>query len=203
MMERTSFEQWKPREVARLLALVETERRYWQEMMAALPAAVVVLASDRTVVSFNRAFRRIVKLRHEDLRYKTIEQIFPSDELIEHIRTAHLRGDTETLFLNMGGRYFRVAIVPIRNWEEEMEPETLLMVEDLSGPETRRPAAAPSAGPDFSALPAVLWQADPSTLAFTHAAGAAEELLGYPVSHSSARSCRRACLVPEHHRDRR
>ncbi len=50
-MERTGFEQWKPREVARLLALVETERRYYQEMMAVLPAGLVVLGNDRTILS--------------------------------------------------------------------------------------------------------------------------------------------------------
>ena len=37
LMERTDFEQWKAKEVARLLALVETERRYYQEMVAVLP----------------------------------------------------------------------------------------------------------------------------------------------------------------------
>ena len=42
-MERIGFEQWKPREVARLLALVESERRYYQEIVATLPAALVVL----------------------------------------------------------------------------------------------------------------------------------------------------------------
>ena len=44
-VERTDFEQWKAREVARLLALVETERRYYQEMVATLPVALVVLAA--------------------------------------------------------------------------------------------------------------------------------------------------------------
>ncbi len=56
-MQRTGFEQWKAREVARLLSLVETERRYYQELVAGLPVSLVVLASDRTIVSSNRAFR--------------------------------------------------------------------------------------------------------------------------------------------------
>ena len=34
-MERSEFEQWRSKEVARLLALVETERRYYQEVVAA------------------------------------------------------------------------------------------------------------------------------------------------------------------------
>lgn len=93
-MERTGFEQWKPREVARLLALVETERRYYQEMVAALPVALAVLGPDRTIASTNRAFRHLVNLGGDELRGKSIEQILPSDELIERIRLAHAAGDT-------------------------------------------------------------------------------------------------------------
>ena len=33
-MERADLEQWKAREVARLLSLVETERRYYQEIVS-------------------------------------------------------------------------------------------------------------------------------------------------------------------------
>ena len=180
-MERTGFEQWKPREVARLLALVETERRYYQEMVAALPVALVVLASDRSIVSANRAFRRIVELRYEELRQKSIDQILPSPELIERIRNAHVHGDTAPFFLNMGERRFRVAAVPIRSWEDEMEPETLLMLDDLSGPEIAGSLApVRQTGLDPAGMPAVLWQADASTLSFTYVGGAAEQLLGLP-----------------------
>lgn len=185
-MERTGFEQWKPREVARLLALVETERRYYQEMVATLPAALVVLAADRTIVSANRAFRRLVNLRSvvksDELRQKTIEQVFPSDHLVERIRSAHVHGDTEPFFLNIDQHQYRIAIVPIRSWEDEMEAETLLMVEDLTGVREPAPPAAPAAL-DPASLPAILWQADAATLHFQFVSGAAEEILGYPASH--------------------
>src|ERR1700722_12024378 len=107
-MERIGFEQWKPREVARLLALVETERRYYQEMMAALPAALVVLAHDRTILSANVAFRRLVGLSGEELRKRSIEQILPSDDLIERIRSAHVHGDTAPFTIDMGERRFQM-----------------------------------------------------------------------------------------------
>ena len=190
-MERTGFEQWKPREVARLLALVETERRYYQEMVAALPVALAVLAPDRAIVSANKAFRRLVNLSGEELRQKNIEQILPSDELIERIRSAHVHGDTALFSVSMGERRFRMAAVPIRSWEDEMQAETLLMVEpaDLEATPSLRPVpvievqppAAPEA--DLSALPAVIWQADASSFAFTYVSGAAEGLLGYPAAH--------------------
>jgi len=131
-MERTDFEQWKSREVARLLALVETERRYYQEMVATLPVALVVLSADRAIVSANRAFRQTFGVRSEDLRRKTIEQIVPSAQLIERIRDTHISGAAQPdLYLDIDGRPLRISLLPIRNWDEEGELETLLMVEDL------------------------------------------------------------------------
>jgi two-component system cell cycle sensor histidine kinase/response regulator CckA len=205
-MERTGFEQWKPREVARLLALVETERRYYQEMMAALPAALVVLAHDRTILSANTAFRRLVGLSGEELRKKSIEQVLPSNELIERIRALHAHGDTGAFVVNvpfsaaMGERRFRMAAVPIRSWEDEIEPETLLMVQPMeaqpaqmvepveAAPEPAAPAETPielasNLVLDLATLPAAVWQADASTFAFTYAGGAAQEILGFPAAH--------------------
>src|SRR5579883_321447 len=104
-MERTDFEQWKAKEVARLLALVETERRYYQEIVASLPVALAVLSSDRSILSANRSFRQTFGLRGEDMRRKTIEQILPSPELVECIRQAHLRsGGPSSAFLQIEGR---------------------------------------------------------------------------------------------------
>ncbi len=225
-MERTDFEQWKSREVARLLALVETERRYYQEMVAALPVALVVLSADRAIVSANRAFRQTFGVRSEDLRRKTIEQIIPSAQLIERIRDTHISGAAQPdLYLAIDGRPLRISLLPIRNWDEEGELETLLMVEDLRtignmlatmgfsvGPSGSPPPTAREGSPVETAteplatapeeprnetavvdslagieMPAVLWRAsrrpDAATLGFTLVRGAAEQLLGYPVSH--------------------
>jgi two-component system cell cycle sensor histidine kinase/response regulator CckA len=210
-MERTDFEQWKGREVARLLALVETERRYYQEIVAALPVALAVLSPDRSVVSANRAFRQTFGLTVDEVRKKVIEQILPSDALIEKIRDMHVHGMSRAPFpIESKGKTYRVGIVPIRNWDEDMELETLLTVEDLTEfrVQTAQPAVVPVvSAPEFVApevvavpepvaaragafalsglerLPAVVWQADPVTLAFSAVGGAAESMLGYPADH--------------------
>jgi len=186
-MERTGFEQWKPREVARLLALVETERRYYQEMVAALPIALAVLSTDRSIVSSNRAFRKLVNLSGEELRQRRIEQVLPSEELIERIRSAHVHADTQPFLIGMGERRFRMAAVPIRSWEDEAQAETLLMVDPLvaEAAVAEAPPAPPAAAPtpDLSGLPAVIWHADPTTFAFTYVGGSAEDLLGFPAAH--------------------
>ena len=199
-MERTGIEQWKPREVARLLALVETERRYYQEIVAALPVALAVLSSERIIVSSNRAFRQLVQLTGDELRQKNIEQILPSDELIERIRAAHVHGDTGMFRISTGDRNFRAAAIPIRGWDEEMEAETLLMLDAFETPpaemraEAQPAPVAPEAVPepepqepkpavDLSTLPAAIWQADAATFQFTYAGGSTETLLGYSNEH--------------------
>lgn len=198
-MERTDFEQWKGREVARLLALVETERRYYQEIVASLPVALAVLSPDRWVVSANRAFRQTFALSVDDVRKKSIEQILPSDALIEKIREMHVHGMARTPFpIESNGKTYRVGIVPIRNWSEDMELETLLMVEDLTEfrehpglppvvivpePEPVPEPPGPFAAPGLEHLPAVVWQADLAALAFTAVGGAAESTLGYTPDH--------------------
>src|SRR5580704_16014564 len=133
-MERTDFEHWKAKEVARLLALVETERRYYQDMVALLPVALVVLSLDRSIVSANRAFRQMFGVRTEDLRRKTIEQILNSPQLIEKIRDVHLSSTPQrTLLVEFADRSLRITVIPIRNWDDESEVETLLMLEDTAG----------------------------------------------------------------------
>jgi two-component system, cell cycle sensor histidine kinase and response regulator CckA len=203
-MDRTDFEPWKGREVARLLALVENQRRYYQDMVSSLPVGLVVLAANRSVVLANRAFREAFGMSVEDLRGKTIEQILPSDRLIEKIRDVTLHGTPSPggmpspgFLLERGGKVLRVAILPIRPWDEETEMETLLMVADVTDV---RPASGPAAGailpvpvahplsaplPAFpvETLPATVWRADAAALQFIAVGGAVEQMVGYPASH--------------------
>jgi len=185
-MDRTDFEQWKAKEVARLLALVETERRYYQEMVASLPIALVVLAQDRAIISANRAFRQMFGLRTEELRRKTIEQILPAPQLIDRIREVHASSTASRMVMaEFADRALRVQIVPMRGWDDEGELETLLSIEDTATwsapPAPSAPSTPPVATP--ADVPAVFWQADIGTMMFTSVTGAAEAMLGYPVSH--------------------
>jgi PAS domain S-box-containing protein len=185
-MERTDLEQWRSKEVARLLALVETERRYYQEMVATLPVPLVVLAADNSIVSANRSFRQTFGFRTDDLRNKRIGELVPVEGIEEKIREAHAQGSAPPVFPGrLGERVLRVAVVPIRNWDDESQVETLLMLEDVSGfpGVAAAPAAAGPAPLLPSDSPAVFWQADAETLAFRSVAGAVEQLFGFPPAH--------------------
>ena len=190
-MERTDFEAWNGKEVARLLALVENQRRYYQDMVASLPVGLVVLSANRRVVSANRAFRQAFGVRLEDLRGKAIEQILPSDRLIEKIREMTVEGIPQPgLLLQQGGRLLRVSLVPLRGWDEETEMEMLLMIDDVSDVRSGTAAVADAPGLSSSqavasaaSAVAVLWRADAVRLQFTDVSGGVEQMLGYPASH--------------------
>jgi two-component system cell cycle sensor histidine kinase/response regulator CckA len=187
-MERTDFEQWRSREVARLLALVETERRYYQEIVAMLPAAVAVLSAANTVAYANRAFRQLFHLRGEELRRLTIGQILPGSDLEERIREVQASGTApEPIQVQAQDRVYRVSIVPTRNWDDENEIETLLLIETgPAGALAPAPAPAPEPVPPQPALadvPAAIWQADAATLQFTAVNPGAVHLLGFPAEH--------------------
>lgn len=203
-MERTDFEQWKSKEVARLLALVETERRYYQEMVAAIPVGMAVLSSSGDILWANRSFRQTFRLRSEDLRRRTFDQILPSAMLKEKIADVLATGNPQlNLFLDLPSegesRQLRIAVMPIRDWDDETEVEALVMVEDLSGIDRLRAGGAPLTAvaeapatpiapsepslPAPADLPVAVWVVDPAAWRFLSVQGAAEEILGYPISY--------------------
>ncbi|MEI9814743.1 MAG: response regulator [Acidobacteriota bacterium] len=178
MLERTEFEQWRSKEVARLLALVETERRYYQEMVAQLPVPLAVLAENGSIAWANRSFRRTFNLRGEDLRRKGIEQLFVGDGWAEWLAGAFHGTVPTPRTVELAGESTRVAAVPMRNWEDDTENEVLLVVEIGAG--TVEVPAEALIPPD---LPAIVWTADAESTDFRTVAGAAQEFLGYPLNH--------------------
>jgi hypothetical protein len=55
--DRVDFKQWNGREVARLLALLEAERRYFREIVASIPVPVPLVSADGSVSFANRSTR--------------------------------------------------------------------------------------------------------------------------------------------------
>src|SRR5258708_35233851 len=129
-MDRTDFEPWKGKEVAKLLAMVESQRRYYQDLISALPVGLVVLSANRSVISSNRAFRQAFGVRSDDLRGKNIEQSLPSAHLIENIRNTIVNGIPQPpLQVERGGKVWVVASVPLRKRDGRVGMESVLVGE--------------------------------------------------------------------------
>src|SRR5580704_12842557 len=161
-MERTDLDQWRGREVARLLALVETQRRYYQEIVATIPVGLLVLSSDLSILLANGAARKIFGL-HSGESPRRMDTILPAS-LLDRIEEVLRTSVQQTGVMVENGhdkRRLRVGILAIRNWDEEAAQEALLAVEDLTGvgmlpeaeaPEPEVPLEAPV---NQAALPAI------------------------------------------------
>jgi two-component system, cell cycle sensor histidine kinase and response regulator CckA len=188
-MERADLEQWKAREVARLLALVETERRYYQEIASSIPVGLLVLSPDFTIISANRAIRKIFSLSSSPLRAK-LDSFLPGwllDRVAEVLKT----GAPQTNILlsePKTGRRLRIGILAIRSWDDEFAQEALLSLEDLTGLEMAG-VPVPVRDAPYSAseladnLNAVVWTLELAGTNFLFVSRNAATLLGYPAQH--------------------
>ncbi len=210
-MERADLEQWKGREVARLLALVETERRYYQEIVASVPVGLLVLSPDLSIVSANRAIRRIFGLRSGDALRGRLDALLPGwvlDRVTAVLKSGVAQTDVLVESETDEKRRLRIAILPIRSWDDEAAQEALLSIEDLSAIEqtpqlslslsaTPAPAAVPTAelpepkpatadapGAEIlNNMEVVAWTLDLPGKNFVFVSHYAEQLLGFPAEH--------------------
>ncbi len=152
-MERAEFEQWKPKEVARLLALVETERRYYQEIVASLPVSLVIVGNGLTVLSANRQFRARTGRKNDELLGKPLLEVLPLPELQAMATLAiETNQPSPKQDLLWDGKTVSVSALPLRGWEEDSDSEALLVVEDRS-------ATIPKSGVE-DRLGAIVWEFD-------------------------------------------
>ena len=173
-MDRAPFKEWKSAEVARLLALVESERRYYQEIIAAIPVGLVVVSADLTFVSANRYFRQTFGLRGDEIPQKRVEGLLAIGGLADKVRVVLSAGTPELdIRLDVGDKSYRIAILPFRSWDD-WNQEALLVFE-TSG-EARK-----ARQPDLQDFDAVLWERDATTLAITFVGGRVAPLLGFPA----------------------
>lgn len=177
-MDRAGHDHWRARDVARLLALLENERRYYQEILASIPVGAAVVSRDGRVTTANRAFRRALELRAEDLRRVELRHILPSPELDAAIEGALTAGASHPgVPVHAAGRALRIAVTRLRATSEDGDREALLTLQEAG------PPFAIAALPNLPDVPALIWKLDPVTLQFQTVEGPGEHLLGYSREH--------------------
>jgi CheY-like chemotaxis protein/signal transduction histidine kinase len=162
-MERADHEQWKSSEVARLLALVESERRYYQDVFAVLPVAIALIDADWRLSAVNREFRRRFGLQHEDLSRVRLPDLIPDAALEaalqEVVRTGlPLKDHPVRLGPDASPRHLKISIQKTQGWQAGSEDELLLTFDEQIasvsfGPPAAapEPAAPPPESPDAAA----------------------------------------------------
>ncbi|MDX1983939.1 MAG: response regulator [Bryobacteraceae bacterium] len=155
-MERTELSLWNANEVARLLALVENEKRYYQEILNVVPSPLAVVSPRMTILSVNRAFRRMFASQAA----RQLDEVLPKAEVEAVIRAALDRDERQTAELGKVldrqgmGRAFRASAFPFRDPADEGSRNVLLVLEEIQG-----------AGPVglVEEMASALWWCEPAT----------------------------------------
>ncbi len=186
-MERADLEQWRPKDVARLLALVEGQRRYFQEIVAVLPVGILVLSADLQVVLANAAVRKAFGVPEQSsIR---LDAVLPS-WVLERVGNVMKTGAAEAnILVDSGpGRQLQIGIVAIPGWDGDGGREALLTVQELGaavavppGPvPVPRAAVSPLTITELAGdLAAVLWAVEPRSMRPIYVSPQAQRLLGF------------------------
>ena len=148
-MQRIEHDQWKSSDVARLLALVETERRYYQDLFSLLPVAVAVVDDAWGLTAFNREFRRLLGLQHADLAGIRLPDLIPDPALeaaMEEVRASGIAQPSCLVRIGAvdGGIRLRVSIQKSPGWLADDSAELLLTLQQAIEPPSAPPAEFPS-----------------------------------------------------------
>jgi len=187
-MIRADRQIWKNREVSRLLALLEAERHYYQEIVAGLPNALLVISPDLRVVSANERLFEILNVSSDDVLGRRLGDLLPVPGLVEHVaevlRSGAPRRNIVLEAPAKSGVQLLVAGISLLKPADCEETGVLLALEDLSA--VGRLEAVPQ-GADLryldliDDLDAIVWERDAATLQFTYVNRRGEELLGFPA----------------------
>jgi two-component system, cell cycle sensor histidine kinase and response regulator CckA len=182
-MERAEFDKWKPKEVARLLAVVETERRYYQEIVASIPVSLLIVGPNLTAVSANRQFRARVGKKNEDILGKGLGELVAIRGLesqVEQVVKASVAVPRQEMVWD--DRVLMVTVLPLRSWEEDSESEALIVFEDRAEAGAALTADQRKALSVAGSIEGMLWEVDYAAGAITYVSDGAEGLFGYPVA---------------------
>jgi two-component system, cell cycle sensor histidine kinase and response regulator CckA len=187
-MIRVDRQIWKSREVSRVLALFEAERHYYQEIVAGLPNALLVISPELRVVSANQRFFEILNVSSEDVLGRRLGDLLPVPGLAEHIAGVLNSGAPRRNIVieapAKDGVQLLVAGISVLKPADGEEAGVLLALEDLSAVgrlETVPKGAEPRYLDLIDDLDAIVWERDAATLQFTYVNRRGEEILGYPA----------------------
>jgi PAS domain S-box-containing protein len=187
-MIRADRQLWKGREVSRLLALFEAERHYYQEIVAGLPNALLVVSPELRVVSANERLFEILNVSSQDVLGRRLGDLLPVPGLAGQIAEVLSSGaPRRNIVLEAPGKdgvQLLVAGISLLKPADCEETAVLLALEDLSavGRVETVPQGAELRYLDLiDDLDAIVWERDAATLQFTYVNRRGEELLGFPA----------------------
>ena len=164
-MERFDNQRWTSKEVARLIAVFESERRFYDEIVTSLPVPLATAGPDGALLSANPAFLRRFNLASTDVDKAHLATLLPGQPWAEQLQPyAPGRLDLPDC---------RVDFTPIPRWDRG-EREWIVTF-------TAPPAATPAPAPPVHPSP----PAHDTDLAANAAAIDAAQRLAARVTHEA------------------
>ena len=166
-------------------------RGYAEQIVASMPAGLLVLSPDLRVLSANQSFLDAFRVGEEEVVGRRLEDVARAEGLLRRARDVLRNGVAQRAMLSdlsLAARrevrpaLITLAAIPVAGDES---PRLLLIVQDLAEEERREAArrAAEERFRDlFQGLDAIVWEADAASLKFSFVSPRAEAILGYPVA---------------------
>lgn len=145
-MERFENQRWTSQEVARLIAVFESERRFFDEIVTTLPVPLVTVNAGGAILSANQAFLKQFRVNREELERKSLAAVFGDAPW----RAALMPYEPGVVTVED----YRAVFTPVPRWDRG---ETEWTVAFLTQPTPEAPpAAAPAADTEWIANAAAI-----------------------------------------------
>lgn len=143
-MERFENQRWTSHEVARLIAVFESERRFFDEIVTTLPVPLATVNADGAILSANQSFLKQFRINREELERKSLTFVFGDTSW----RTAIMPYEPGTVL----SESFKAVFTPVPRWDRGETEWTVVFLA------LARPAAQVSApaDPELVANPAAI-----------------------------------------------
>jgi CheY-like chemotaxis protein len=163
-MERFETHRWSSHEVARLISVFESERRFYDEIVTLLPVPLATVGADGALLSANQAFLSEFDIKREELERKSLTAIFGDATWLSALLPR------ECGLLAVGD--FAVQFTPISRWDRGETEWMVVFTRQIVPAEATPPAPAAPPAPD------------PELIANTAAIEASQRLAGR-VTHEA------------------
>lgn len=158
-MERFENQRWTSQEVARLIAVFESERRFYDEIVTTLPLPLAIVNADGATVSANQVFLKRFKVTRDELERNSLGIVFGDSSW----HTALMPYEPGTIATDT----YRAVFTPVPRWDRGETEWSVVFFEVPTNVPTPAPARA----------------VEDSELIANHAATEATQRLAARVTH--------------------
>jgi len=117
---------WTDKEVAKLLAVINSELRFGEEVLENLPAGLLVVAPDLSLLAANRPLRRLLLLAERPLSELRFQDLFPEEEIRRAVLETFESAGKQASLQTRQRHLLRVTARSYGSWPEDRKAVVLV-----------------------------------------------------------------------------